>query len=58
MRDARTVMRTQTIDLGYEQLLIFRGLPADQVRIQFRGVWLASGAAATDSVRGGGERKK
>lgn len=56
MKSVWTVMGTQTIDLGYEQLLIFRGPPADQIRVQFRGVWLASADTPRDSVCGG-ERK-
>jgi len=36
------VMKTQTIDLGYEQLLVFDGLADGQARVQFRGTWIGT----------------
>lgn len=53
MQQTWQVMKTQTIDLGYEQMLALDGLPAGQVRVQFRGEWIGR-ADHGPTLRGAG----
>ena len=48
--------RIRTIDLGYEQLVVFEGGPGDRVRVLFGATWLTQEGEPGDAVLRAGSR--
>jgi hypothetical protein len=47
-------IRTRTIDLGYEQMLVLESHPNMRLRVLFGGVWLTEEGVREDVFAGGG----
>jgi hypothetical protein len=48
-------MTVRTIDLGYEQLLMFESRPGARVRVLYGSVWLTEEGLPHDTIVGGGD---
>ena len=52
MREVQTI---RTVDLGYEQMLVFDGGPQARVRVLYGATWLTEEGRAEDAIVGAGE---
>ncbi len=52
---SREPMTVRTIDLGYEQMLMFESHPGAKVRVLYGSVWLTEEGLPDDSIAGSGE---
>ncbi|GAB4471545.1 MAG: hypothetical protein OHK0044_14800 [Burkholderiaceae bacterium] len=48
-------MTVRTIDLGYEQMLVFESRPGAKVRVLYGSVWLTEEGLPQDAIAGSGE---
>jgi len=52
MREVQTI---RTVDLGYEQMLVFDGGPRARVRVLYGATWLTEEGRGEDAIVGAGD---